>query len=560
MAQKIQFIASVLNRPELLILDEPFTGLDPVNAEVIKDAVLDLKKAGTTVVFSTHDMGVAERLCDRIFMIFKGRKVLDGTLDEIQSAYGHDTIRLRTEDGVDALAGLDGIEEINDQGNVQEVRWRGDPQALLAALMARTRVTLFEVARPSLHDIFVRIAAPETPDRQRWRSRPMRPDLRKIWVVASTEFGSAIRTKSFIIGLLLLPMIMGASILLATVRRQGEWTPGRGPSPSSTARASSIRRSRRRPRRTTPQSVDARGQGDPAPDRAVVDQAGTGSIASLVLELSDRIRRGELDAFVVIPAEAIQPPPPSAAKPPTLEYHSDNPNDDVVRNWLIETVNAEVRIAAVPLGRHRPGRRRPFEPARHRSTTSAWSIASAATAGGAAAIKAAEKVDPVRTAVVPAVADVRHVLRDHDQHPAAPEQRDRGEDEQDQRGAARLDHAVRADDGQAAGQRRDRAGDWRRSISAADIAVAAYHGYADVVSSGLVAGPGALPGPGDLALWLAVHGGGLGVQRAEGRPVADDARHAAVDVPGLRLDGRPAEPVEPACRWACRCSRRPARF
>jgi ABC-2 type transport system ATP-binding protein len=161
MAQKVQFIASVLNRPELLILDEPFSGLDPVNAEVLKNAVLDLKKEGTTVVFSTHDMGVAERLCDRIFMIFRGRKVLDGTLDEIQSAYGHDTIRLRTDDGIDALDGLDGIEEINDQGNAQEVRWRGDPRALLEALMSRTRISHFEVTRPSLHDIFVRIAAPE---------------------------------------------------------------------------------------------------------------------------------------------------------------------------------------------------------------------------------------------------------------------------------------------------------------------------------------------------------------------------------------------------------------
>jgi ABC-2 type transport system ATP-binding protein len=162
MAQKVQFIASVLNQPDLLILDEPFSGLDPVNSEVLKDAVLDLKKAGTTVVFSTHDMGVAERLCDRIFMIFKGHKVLDGTLDEIQSDYGHDTIRLRTEDGMKALAGLNDIEEINDQGNLQEVKWRGDPQALLEALIARTQVTLFEVARPSLHDIFVRIATPQT--------------------------------------------------------------------------------------------------------------------------------------------------------------------------------------------------------------------------------------------------------------------------------------------------------------------------------------------------------------------------------------------------------------
>ncbi len=162
MAQKIQFIASVLNEPELLILDEPFTGLDPVNADVLREAVLELKKAGTTIVFSTHDMAVAERLCDRIFMIFQGKKVLDGTLGEIQSEYGYDTIRVRTESGVQALEDLSGIENLDDQGNFQEVTWRGDPHDLLGALMARTRVTLFEVARPSLHDIFVRIAAPET--------------------------------------------------------------------------------------------------------------------------------------------------------------------------------------------------------------------------------------------------------------------------------------------------------------------------------------------------------------------------------------------------------------
>jgi ABC-2 type transport system ATP-binding protein len=144
-----------------LILDEPFTGLDPVNAEILKDAVLDLRKAGTTVVFSTHDMSVAERLCDRIFMIFKGRKVLDGTLDQIQSNYGHDTIRVRTEAGISALEGLDRVAEINDLGNLQEVRWRGDPQDLLPALASRTRINHFEITRPSLHDIFVRIAAPD---------------------------------------------------------------------------------------------------------------------------------------------------------------------------------------------------------------------------------------------------------------------------------------------------------------------------------------------------------------------------------------------------------------
>jgi ABC-2 type transport system ATP-binding protein len=161
MAQKIQFVAAVLTRPELVILDEPFSGLDPVNAEVLKDAVLELKRQGTTVVFSTHDMAVAERLCDRIFMIFKGRKVLDGTLAEIQSRYGFDTVRLRTEAGVSALDGLSGVQELNDQGNVQEVRWKGDPQDLLMRLAERTVIYQFEITRPSLHDIFVRIAAPE---------------------------------------------------------------------------------------------------------------------------------------------------------------------------------------------------------------------------------------------------------------------------------------------------------------------------------------------------------------------------------------------------------------
>ncbi len=163
MAQKIQFVSAVVSKPALLILDEPFSGLDPVNAEVLKDAILDLRKVGTTVVFSTHDMGVAEKLCDRIFMIFKGNKVLDGTLDEIQSDYGADTIRVRTEEGVAALDGLSGIESINDLGNLQELRLSemADPQDLLRALVDRTTVYHFEVTRPSLHDIFVRIANPE---------------------------------------------------------------------------------------------------------------------------------------------------------------------------------------------------------------------------------------------------------------------------------------------------------------------------------------------------------------------------------------------------------------
>jgi ABC-2 type transport system ATP-binding protein len=163
MAQKVQFIAAVISRPDLLILDEPFSGLDPVNADVLRDAIRTIRQQGTTILFSTHDMNVAERMCDRIFMIFRGRKVLDGTLDEIQSAYGSDTVRVKIEGSPAVLDSLPGVVSVNDFGQLQEVRLAGDPQLLLAALVARARVRHFEVTRPSLHDIFVRIAKP-TPE------------------------------------------------------------------------------------------------------------------------------------------------------------------------------------------------------------------------------------------------------------------------------------------------------------------------------------------------------------------------------------------------------------
>jgi len=160
MAQKVQFIAAVVSQPELLILDEPFSGLDPVNAEVLKDAVLDLRKRGTTIVFSTHDMAVAESLCDRIFMIYKGRKVLDGTLDEIQSKYGTDTVVVRTSGGAALLEAMEEVEAVNDRGNEQWVQLKGEPRAFLARLVERTDVQRFEITRPSLQDIFLRIAQP----------------------------------------------------------------------------------------------------------------------------------------------------------------------------------------------------------------------------------------------------------------------------------------------------------------------------------------------------------------------------------------------------------------
>lgn len=163
MSQKVQFIATVVPEPKLLILDEPFTGLDPVSADSIRGAVLEMRKRGCTVILSTHDMSVAESLCDSIFMIFRGKKVLDGTLASIQSSYGSDTIRVEVDGGASVLGDLPGIERIKDLGQVQELRMAPgcDPQQVLRTLLTRGRIESFSVIKPSLHDIFVRIAGPQ---------------------------------------------------------------------------------------------------------------------------------------------------------------------------------------------------------------------------------------------------------------------------------------------------------------------------------------------------------------------------------------------------------------
>lgn len=174
MAQKIQFIAAVVAKPKLVILDEPFSGLDPVNLESLRSAVFSLRERGTTIVFSTHDMEMAEKMCDTIFMIFKGKKVLDGTLQSIQSKYVANEIRVRVEefptDGSDNQFGESPIPTIT---GVSGLRYDGrfhrftldDPrrvQDVLRTLSSQRTVSHFEVVKPSLHDIFVQIAGPES--------------------------------------------------------------------------------------------------------------------------------------------------------------------------------------------------------------------------------------------------------------------------------------------------------------------------------------------------------------------------------------------------------------
>lgn len=160
MAQKIQFIVAIIARPQLVVLDEPFSGLDPVNMEILRDAVLELRQQGTTVIFSTHDMEIAERMCDRIFMIYRGRKVLDGTVDSIKSGYGSNALRVRMAEGAVVPASIDGVVEQRVAGRFTELQLASssDRPRVLAALTAAGDVEHFETIRPSLHDIFVRIA------------------------------------------------------------------------------------------------------------------------------------------------------------------------------------------------------------------------------------------------------------------------------------------------------------------------------------------------------------------------------------------------------------------
>ena len=157
MQQKAQFIATVLHEPEILILDEPLSGLDPVAVNVMRDVFVDLRRQGKTVVLSSHQMETVERLCDGIALIHRGRKVLEGPVSEVKSRHGKNTIVLAYEGDGAFLAGLPGVQKVSDFGRYVEIRMTdgADPQAILSEATTRVRVSRFEVVEPSLHDIFV---------------------------------------------------------------------------------------------------------------------------------------------------------------------------------------------------------------------------------------------------------------------------------------------------------------------------------------------------------------------------------------------------------------------
>jgi len=157
MQQKAQFIATVLHEPEILILDEPMTGLDPVGTDQMRQVLVDMSREGKTIVLSSHQMETVERLCDTIALIDRGTKVLDGSVAEIKRRHGKNTIVLAFEGDGAFLEALPGVAKVTRVGSHVEIRMGGsaDPQAVLREAAGRLRVSRFEIVEPSLHEIFV---------------------------------------------------------------------------------------------------------------------------------------------------------------------------------------------------------------------------------------------------------------------------------------------------------------------------------------------------------------------------------------------------------------------
>ncbi len=158
MQQKIQFIATVMHAPDLLILDEVFSGLDPVNAELMKEVLLELKADRRTIIFSTHMMAQAEELCDDICLINRSRKVLSGSLREVKHGFSRRAVALRAEGGAEVLDDARLVAGVKPYGDFVEVMLAegADAQELLQRLIeSGARVTRFEEVEPSLHDIFL---------------------------------------------------------------------------------------------------------------------------------------------------------------------------------------------------------------------------------------------------------------------------------------------------------------------------------------------------------------------------------------------------------------------
>jgi len=158
MQQKVQFLNAIIHEPDLLILDEPFSGLDPVNVEVLKEIILELKASGKTIIFSTHQMEVAEKICDDICLVNRSRKVLEGSIREVKRGFSRNAVALRLVGGESVLQNDQLISHVKRDSDGIEVLLaeNASPQTLLKELIAADAVIeRFEMIEPSLHDIFI---------------------------------------------------------------------------------------------------------------------------------------------------------------------------------------------------------------------------------------------------------------------------------------------------------------------------------------------------------------------------------------------------------------------
>jgi len=158
MQQKVQFINSIVHEPDLLILDEPFSGLDPVNLELLKDVILELKASGKTIIFSTHQMEIAERICDDICLINGSRKVLEGSIREVKRGFGRHAVALRLLGGDEVVADQSLVNKIERHSDGMEVFLAAgaSAQTLLKRLIgAGAQIERFEMIEPSLTNIFI---------------------------------------------------------------------------------------------------------------------------------------------------------------------------------------------------------------------------------------------------------------------------------------------------------------------------------------------------------------------------------------------------------------------
>lgn len=157
MQQKVQFIATILHDPRLVIMDEPFTGLDPANAVVLKDVLLEMAKSDKTILLSTHRMDQVERLCQSICLLNHGRAVLEGDLNQIKAGYGRHNVQIKYDGDARFLQEKRLVQSYNDYGNYVEVRLApgADSQELLRLASAHARLDRFEVMEPSLEEIFI---------------------------------------------------------------------------------------------------------------------------------------------------------------------------------------------------------------------------------------------------------------------------------------------------------------------------------------------------------------------------------------------------------------------